>query len=223
MPRISAFFTNDGVPLTSPADDPEIRIRRQDTGALVVNDDPMTEQGDGVFTYDFAEDPTLEYVFRCDGDPTVSGQTTALERYVAGSFSGITEARLETDVPAILEDTGTDIPSSLSGIDAKVDGVGADVERLYGENTRSRLWYADNTIEDGVGGALRDVPAGAPSHMEVQVKTDVQADWGSAVTYYVVFNYLPTATGPTDAPASAEPGSSAPTDGTFSVEPYPTW
>ena len=47
MPRISAFFTDDGVPLTSPSNAPTIRIRRQDTGALVVTDSAMTEQGDG--------------------------------------------------------------------------------------------------------------------------------------------------------------------------------
>lgn len=95
MPRISAFFTNNGTPIAAPATAPTIRIRRQDTGALVVTDLSMTEQGDGIFTYDFAEDPTLEYVFRCDGDPIVAGQVTIQERYVAGSFSGIAEQQQE--------------------------------------------------------------------------------------------------------------------------------
>lgn len=117
MPRISAFFTDEGVPLLAPGNVPTIRIRRQDTGALVVTDVAMTEQGDGVFTYDFAESPTLEYVFRCDGDPTAGGQVTPQERYVAASFSGITEARIETDIPAILVDTGTDIPARFTGIE----------------------------------------------------------------------------------------------------------
>jgi hypothetical protein len=139
MPRISALFTNNGVPVTTPATAPTIRIRRQDTQALVVTDASMTEQGDGIFTYDFAESATLEYVFRCDGDPIGAGQTTALERYVGNSFSGITEARIETDVPAILVDTDTTIPALIDALnniavtDILADSTafnGADVTRI---------------------------------------------------------------------------------------------
>lgn len=133
MPRISAFFTNNGVPLTSPTNTPTIRIRRQDTQALVVTDAAMTEQGDGIFSYDFTEDSLLEYVFRCDGDPTAAGQVTPQERYVTGAFSGITEARVETDIPAILVDTGTSLPAEHSTTQGLVTAVAAAVANVDGD------------------------------------------------------------------------------------------
>jgi len=157
MPRISALFTNNGVPVTTPANTPTIRIRRQDTQALVVTDAAMTEQGDGLFTYDFSEDPTLEYVFRCDGDPTAAGQTTVYERYVSGSFSGITETRIETDIPAILVDTDTTIPGliaalndlSVSDILTAVLGSGESVDVAL-----SRLDNIDTSVTTTIPNAI---------------------------------------------------------------------
>lgn len=113
---VTAFFTNSSDPLTSPSNVPTIRIRRVDTQVLVVTDAVMTEQGDGLYSYDFTATDGLEYVFRADGDPTAAGQVTEQERYVAGSFSGTTEARVETDIPAILVDTDTTIPALISGL-----------------------------------------------------------------------------------------------------------
>lgn len=182
MSRISAYFAKNGVPLTSPAAAPTIRIRRQDTGALVVSGLAMTEVGDGIFSYSFTELPGVDYSFRCDGDPGASGQTTAQERYSVGGFTG-------------LEDLGS--------------------------NTRTRLWYASAAIVSGVAGAVRNVPAGAVSHMEAQTKSASQSDWASSpTTSYVVFNYEAGAA-TSASPASAEPATSAPADGTFSAEPYP--
>lgn len=116
MPQITAFFTNNNVPLTSPGTVPTISIWRLDTQAAVEVDEDMTEVDDGLFVYDFAESE-LDYGFVCDGDPTGGGvQVTPQERYVAGSFSGITEARIETDIPAILTDTDTTIPALVQYI-----------------------------------------------------------------------------------------------------------
>lgn len=86
--EITAFFTNNGVPLVAPGTAPTIRIRRIDTQALVVTDDSMTEIGDGNYSYDFTPDVTLDYTTRADGDPAAAGQVKKQERYVAGSFSG---------------------------------------------------------------------------------------------------------------------------------------
>jgi len=148
MPRISAFFTDDGVPLTSPPNAPTLRVRRQDTQALVVTDAAMAEQGDGVFTYDFAEDPTLEYVFRCDGDPLASGQVTAQERYVGGSFSGITEARLETDIPAILVDTDVTIPALIAALnDIAITDILSDSTPFAGADLTRILDLLEATSE----------------------------------------------------------------------------
>jgi hypothetical protein len=84
--QIVAHFTKNGVPVVSPANAPTIRIRRIDTGALVVTDAAMTELGDGSFAYTFTPTDLLEYSIRADGDPTASGQTTVQERYAYGSL-----------------------------------------------------------------------------------------------------------------------------------------
>lgn len=94
--RITAYFSNENVPLTSPGATPKIQIRRLDTQATVLTWTVMTEVGEGVFVYNYPEDPALEYGFVCDGDPNATGQTTLQERYVSGSFSGIREARFDT-------------------------------------------------------------------------------------------------------------------------------
>lgn len=112
------------------------------------------------------------------------------------------------------------VQSTLDVVSGDVLALAIDVERLYGRNTRTRLWYADAEVVSGQGGALRNVPNGVASHMETQVKTDAQADWSGPTTFYVVFNYAAAATATTP-PASAEPSATAPADGTFSAEPYP--
>ncbi len=83
--EVTAFFTNNGVPLTSPGDAPEVNVRRTDTGALVATAEAMTELGNGHFRYTFATaDRLLRYVATADGDPNVTGQVTTAERYAAG-------------------------------------------------------------------------------------------------------------------------------------------
>ncbi len=81
---IVACVTNKAVPLVSPANLPTIRIRRLDTGALVVTDSAMTEVGDGCFVFVFTESNLLEYSIRVDGDPTGVKQVTKGERYQFG-------------------------------------------------------------------------------------------------------------------------------------------
>lgn len=89
---VATFFSAADTPLTSPANVPTIRIRRNDTGALVVTNDPMTEVGDGNYRYTFAPVDGIDYSIRADGDPTAVGQTVAGGRYAFGSLSGRTEA-----------------------------------------------------------------------------------------------------------------------------------
>lgn len=90
---ITVYFTNAGVPLTSPTNVPTISIRRTDTGALVVTDAAMTELGGGLYRYTVTGlDPQLDYVARADADPLGSGQVTAAERYAHGAIPGISDA-----------------------------------------------------------------------------------------------------------------------------------
>lgn len=86
MAEIVAHFTNQGVPLVSPANVPTIRIRRTDTGALVETDSVMNELGDGGYVFSFTPVSGLDYSIRADGDPTASGQTGVTERYVFGTL-----------------------------------------------------------------------------------------------------------------------------------------
>ncbi len=96
-----------------------------------------------------------------------------------------------------------------------------DIRRLYGGNTRTRLYFPDALIVSGVAGATRDVKAANASHMEVQHKLEASADWSAVTptTYYVVFNY-PAGAAAGDAPRSAAIHQAAPDDGTFTTTPY---
>ena len=68
--KITAFFTNSGVPAIGLS--PTIRIRDLFDISLVVTDDPMTEVGDGHYQYDFITyDTTVDYAIRCDGTVTL--------------------------------------------------------------------------------------------------------------------------------------------------------
>jgi len=87
--EIRAFITSAGGPLAAPATTPTIRIRRTDTGVLVVTDDAVTEHGGGWFAYDYTgADPNLDYEWRIDADPGGSGQVTPAERYVTNVAPG---------------------------------------------------------------------------------------------------------------------------------------
>lgn len=86
--EVTAFFTNNNVPLTSPGTLPTIRIRRIDTQALVVTDASMTEIGDGNYSFTFTPLEGVEYTVRADGDPLDNGQVKRGERFVAGSLNG---------------------------------------------------------------------------------------------------------------------------------------
>lgn len=83
VPVSAAWESAPNVPLVAPAVVPTIRIRRNDTGALVITDLAMTEVGDGNFVFDFTPPVDgIEYSARANGDPTAIGQSTT--RYVYG-------------------------------------------------------------------------------------------------------------------------------------------
>lgn len=108
-----------GVPMTSPATAPNIRIRRLDTNALVVTDQVMTAVGDGLFKYEYtAAVIGIEYVARADGDPIAAGQST--QRYVAGSG--------DTKVPEIFTRLGLEIGNAITDTTAGIDSGSGDIE-----------------------------------------------------------------------------------------------
>lgn len=76
---ILAYFTRDGEPATGLS--PLVKVRDVETGAVVINDAPMLERGDGFYGYDFsAYNPQLDYAVICDS-VTLSGT----ERYTYAS------------------------------------------------------------------------------------------------------------------------------------------
>lgn len=87
----AAWETAPGVPLSG-GTAPTIRIRRLDTQVLVVNDDAMTEVGEGMFTYSF--DPPvkgIKYSAVADGDPLAASQVPSVVRKVYGILSNRTD------------------------------------------------------------------------------------------------------------------------------------
>lgn len=115
MATIVACWTVAGVPLEAPAAAMTIRIRRADTGALVVTDSAMTELGDGCFAFDFSPVDGLDYSIRADGDPAAAGQTSAAERYQFGALSGATEARV-TEIGTLLDYQANRLEVDFAGV-----------------------------------------------------------------------------------------------------------
>lgn len=69
--NILAFFTNNGTPATGLT--PTIRIRDLSDDSLVVNDESMSETGDGHYKYNFSTyDANKDYAIRCDGGISLS-------------------------------------------------------------------------------------------------------------------------------------------------------
>lgn len=89
MAEFNALVTNNGAPVTAPADDPEFTVRRTDTGAIVAGPSAASHIGDGVWrgTWTTVAGAILEYSVFLDADPNATGQVTASERYQVGSFS----------------------------------------------------------------------------------------------------------------------------------------
>ncbi len=86
MANFVVFVHDAGVPAPGLTDDPEITIRRVDTGAAVVSAAAMTDIGDGWYKYDYgAFDDSLEYVHWVDADPSTTGQVDATSRYYYGN------------------------------------------------------------------------------------------------------------------------------------------
>jgi hypothetical protein len=131
---VASWVDDDGAPLTTPATTPTLRIRRADTGALVVTDAAMVEIGGGSFGYEFAEDATLDYTVRADGDPASSGQVNSADRYQYGSISGPTEARIGVDIPAIR---------------ARTDGELVDVATFLGVVLGTPVTHTPTTVVAG--------------------------------------------------------------------------
>lgn len=85
---ITAQVFDASGPVNGLADDPEITVRRGDTGAIVAGPANMTDLGGGGF-YRFVFVPAiaaLDYAADIDADPLVTGQVPNGKRYYAAAF-----------------------------------------------------------------------------------------------------------------------------------------
>lgn len=135
-------------------------------------------------------------------------------------FAGLSAAGNVAEALAFLD-------SAISGRAAPGDamdlvaGRQAEITRLFGENARSREFFASSDINTlPVPG--RFVPSGASSHIEVQIRAEGAGDFSSPVaTFYIVFGYE-TGASNTDTPSANTISSSAPVDGSFTASTYST-
>ncbi len=155
MAELVFLATDEASPVFYLPDSPTVRIRRLSDNTLVVTDGQMTVVGDGLYSYEFDPAATLEYSWIVDADPEDADQVTPGERYHFGVISGVTLARIETDIPAILVDTDTTIPASLTTIDSNVDAILVD--------TGTTLPATLSTIDGNVDAILVDTGTTLPA------------------------------------------------------------
>lgn len=129
---------NASGPINGLADDPEITVRRGDTGAVVAGPSNMTDLGGGGF-YRFVFTPSiagLDYAADIDADPNVTGQVPDGNRYYASAFDdqqdeiwrdrgldpandkSVTENTAETDYTELEAGAGATIQKDLVKVGA---------------------------------------------------------------------------------------------------------
>lgn len=148
MTDVVAHFTNAGSPLVAPATLPRVDIWRLDTMTQVTSAATMTEVGGGSYKYVFASTPTLEYTARADGDPGGGGQLPTIDRFAFGTFSGIVEARIKTDIPQILTEISS-LPTAIDSVLSAAHGAGA----WDGITAVDSIASAVNSVLSGAHGA----------------------------------------------------------------------
>ena len=125
MATINSFFEQGGLPALGLS--PTIRIWDVETSGntLVVTDDPVSEIGDGFYTYQFTTyDPTKSYVVRVDGGLLVDSRYTV--------------AALDAAVPI-----------SAGDVQAIVNGVWD--EQAASHESPTSMGYLENQISGGIG------------------------------------------------------------------------
>ncbi len=106
----------------------------------------------------------------------------------------------------------------IDSLDAKIESTTKELQIVSREHSRSRLWYAQSTIDS----ATRKVPADMPSHIEIQVAASEDILYASPLeTFYRVYFYPNSlsATKPSREVRTVTP----PIDGTFYQLPDIDW
>ena len=107
---------------------------------------------------------------------------------------------------------------AVGQVQAGLDALSLETKIATRERARSRLWYAQSTIDT----ATRKVPADFPSHLEVQLAgTDEVSFATPAETLFKIY-YYPDALNATK-PSQEIRSSTPPLDGTFYLLPNIPW
>ena len=136
MAELIVRVMNGTTPAPGLADDPEITIRRTDTGAAVVSGSAMTDLGDGLYRFSFTPSGVLNYGWVVDADPNVTGQVPSQSRHYDGVLSceGVQLAELwkllgldPTDIVTI---TPTSIVTTLGTFTIALTGDGVNTTTM---------------------------------------------------------------------------------------------
>jgi hypothetical protein len=136
MTELTAFVTNQGVPLVGPTDPPEIEVRRSDTQAIVQAFVAMVDQLNGLWSRTFTIPvSTVAYTFQVDADPNVIGQVTTRERFLGGSFSGdvdLIDARIDVAISTRNSVVPLTAAVNTAGLNANLAAIAALNELIEG-------------------------------------------------------------------------------------------
>jgi hypothetical protein len=135
--KILSFFTENGIPKTGLS--PTIRIRDTADNSLVITDEPLTQVGDGFYSYDFTGyDDTLIYTIRVDG----GSELDDADRYQASTneTAGLAE---QTDLLLVKTET-TNIKTEVDKIEFCKQMLGGYKRKVI---NNQEIFYNDSGIE----------------------------------------------------------------------------
>lgn len=161
--NLSAFFSDDGTPATGLS--PTIRVRRIDTGALVVTDAAMTEVGDGWYNFDFTslfDAAIADYAIRADGGAGIGIE----DRYVFGTLDAtgfkvdqVRDGSIAADLLAIAGGSTTEVRTGATQADGFYDELQLVVLNAAGVVSRRITGYLNTNGAFTVDPALPFTPA----------------------------------------------------------------
>ncbi len=142
---------------------------------------------------------------------TTGNKAGQYEILISGEIGGI---KAYTHQNYRLVDTG----QGLGSIADFIHTVTQETRILTREHSRSRLWFAQNTINS----PQRNVPADMPSHIEIQVTSSDDPLFLSPLETYFHIYYYPNSATSTRASKQIR-SSTPPVDGSFYLSPNLPW
>jgi hypothetical protein len=148
---IISFFVNENIPATGLS--PVIRIRDIDDGTILVNDESMTEKGDGFYGYNFTTfDPLKNYTFRCDA-------VTLADEY---RYSYGTSGEMNDTISTINTNVGvvdTNVSTNLAAT-TLIKKVLTNRLELYNGSSGNWILYDDDNITPLLTFSVTDIDDG---------------------------------------------------------------